>query len=283
MNRLVPVLLLAAMLLPAGASAQSGDSERYRLEQLERQDSNDARRVQNELNALLQSHPANLRVVLQADPALMSRPDYLAPYPRLQAFLKAHPEVERNPSFFLGSLNTYWYNRTQTPQERTIDALQAVLAGLAAFIVVMTALIVLASLVRQAVQHRRWLRQSKVQTEVHTKILDRLSSNDELMAYIQTPAGQRFLESGPSPAAAAAEPRQIDAPFGRILWSAQAGVMLFALGVGFWLVQRQAPAEVAVVFNAIGIVAAVLGVGAICSSVLAYVLSSRLGLMSAKV
>ena len=31
------------------------------------------------------------------------------------------------------------------------------------------------------VDHRRWLRQSKVQTEVHTKLLDRFTSNDDLL------------------------------------------------------------------------------------------------------
>jgi hypothetical protein len=38
---------------------------------------------------------------------------------------------------------------------------------------------------------------SKVQTEVHTKIVDRFTANDDLLAYIQSPAGSKFLESSP--------------------------------------------------------------------------------------
>ena len=154
------------------------------------------------------------------------------------------------------------------------------LAGLAAFVVVISVLLAVTSLVRQAIGHRRWLRQSRVQTEVHSKILDRLQSNEDLLAYIQTPAGQRFLESGPSPQQEPGPgPRIVSAPFGRILWSVQAGVMLAALGTGFWLVQQNAMPEIAPAFHAMGVLALSLGAGAVLSAVISYVLSARLGLI----
>jgi hypothetical protein len=284
MTRVFPLLLAASLTLPAAAFAQLQvpDSERNRALEALGQNPSDARRVQMELRRLLNEHPPNLRIVLQADPSLIERADYLAPYPRLAAFLKEHPEIARNPSFFFGQTDYNWlYARERTAQERATEALQEVLAGMAVFIVAVTLLIVVASLVRQAFGHRRWLRQSRVQTEVHTKILDRLQSNEEVLAYIQTPAGQQFLEAGPSPRREP-EPRAIGAPLGRILWSVQAGVMLLALGIGFWLVQRNALEDLAPVFGAMGTVAVVLGVGAICSSALAYVLSARLGLLPAK-
>jgi hypothetical protein len=279
---LIAAFLLAATIgLPATASAQPSDSERYRLEQdarLRGLDANDARRTLAELRRLLDEHPPAIRTVLRADPSLLERPDYLAPYPRLAAFLKQHPEVARDPTFFFGRPDYDAYDRRdETPQERAINALQAVLAAVAGFTAVIIILLVLASLVRQAIGHRRWLRQSRVQTEVHSKILDRLQSNEDLLAYIQTPAGQRFLESGPSPQEP--ERRAIGAPFGRILWSVQAGVMLAALGVGFWLVQRNVMAEIAPAFHALGVLALALGVGAILSAGLSYVLSARLGLL----
>jgi flagellar motor component MotA len=56
--------------------------------------------------------------------------------------------------------------------------------------------------------------------------------------------------------------------------------MLLALGIGFWLVQRSAIPEIAAAFNAFGIVAAVLGVGALSSAGLAYALSHRFGLLT---
>ena len=54
-------------------------------------------------------------------------------------------------------------------------------------------------LIRTTLEQRRWSRLSKIQAEVHSKLMDRFSSNDELLTYVQTPSGRRFLESGPSP------------------------------------------------------------------------------------
>jgi len=245
-------------------------------------DSNDARRVRGELQKLLAQHPPNLRTVLQADPSLLNRPDYLAPYPRLLEFIKQHPEVSRDAAYFLGRPDE-WYQREETEAERksrrAYDTLQGVLAGLAVFTGLMAVVFVLGALVRQALAQRRWSRQSRVQTEVHTKILDRLQSNDELLAYIQTPAGQRFLQSGPSPVAEAEPPRAMAAPFGRIFWSVQAGIILLALGIGFWLVQRNVAEEIAPAFSAMGVIAAALGVGAIASGGVSYLLSARFGLL----
>ena len=41
---------------------------------------------------------------------------------------------------------------------------------------------------------RRWQRLTKTQTDAHSKLLDRLTSHEDLLAYIQSPAGKRFLE-----------------------------------------------------------------------------------------
>jgi hypothetical protein len=288
MTRTSAGVLLAAVVLawPSAGAAQPQPSIQgqpiliERVQSLQSElDAGDARRVRQELDRLLREHPPSVRTVLQADPALAQRDDYLASYPRLAAFLKAHPEIARNPSFFFGA-SGYGFYPEQTPQERLVGDMQEMLAGAAAVMIALTVIIVVGALVRQAFAHRRWVRQSRVQTEVHTKILDRLQSNEELLAYIQTPAGQRFLEAGPSPRGEA-EPRAIGAPYGRILWSVQAGVMLMALGIGFWLVQRNALAEIAPVFGAMGTVAFVLGVGAAASAALSYGLSARLGLLQA--
>jgi len=241
-------------------------------------DPTDARRVKAQFDELMNQHPPNLRTVFQADPTLLQRPDYLSPYPKIAEFIKQHPEVPRDPQFFVGTVNPWRDYRDRTPTEQAYQMLEGVLTGLAVFTGLMTVLFVLATLVRQAIGHRRWSRQSKIQTEVHTKILDRLQSNDELLAYIQTPAGQRFLQSGPSPMADA-EPRVLTAPFGRIFWSVQVGVVLLALGIGFWFVQRNVMVEIAPVFSSMGVIAAALGLGAIGSGVVSYLLSVRFGLL----
>ena len=240
-------------------------------------DPNDARETRRQLQQLLTEHPPAVRIVLQADPSLIDRPDYLAPYPRLSAFLKQHPEVARDPAFFLGSAG-FGFRSERTPQERALDSLESTMVGVAVFTAFMTVLLVLVSLVRQAMEHRRWARQSRVQTDVHTKILDRLQSNEDLMAYIQTPAGQRFLESGPSPRESA-PPQAVAAPFGRILWSVQAGVMLIALGIALGLVQQNVMDEIKPAFQAMAIIAGGLGVGAVLSAAASYLISVRLGLL----
>ena len=60
----------------------------------------------------------------------------------------------------------------------------------------------------------------------------------------------------------------------------QAGVVLGALGLGFWLVQTRTSLEVAEGFWIIGVLIAALGFGFLASAALAYVISSRLGLVN---
>jgi hypothetical protein len=132
-------------------------------------------------------------------------------------------------------------------------------------------------LLRSLIEHRRWSRLSKIQTDVHNKLLDRFTSNEDLLAYIQTPAGRKFLESAPIPLDS---PRAISAPVGRILWSAQAGAVLTVLGLGFEVVAKSAVEEISGPVAAMGAVVIALGVGFLVSAILAYLLSKRFGLMN---
>ena len=63
--------------------------------------------VRNQLNELFQDHPPAVREVLQREPALLTNGDYLAPYPRLAAFVAAHPEIVRSPAYFVGEPHRY--------------------------------------------------------------------------------------------------------------------------------------------------------------------------------
>jgi len=234
-----------------------------------------AEATRQEIQNLLEQLPPNVRRVLQLDPSLADRPDYLALYPQLLQFLKEHPEVTRNPAYFFGVPEQY-YNRRNEPMEY----FAGILAGTGVFIAFMTILVTLGSVGRQVVDYRRWVRQSRMQAEVHTKILDRMQSNEDLLAYIQTPAGRHFLELGP--ASSEMEPRPTSAPFGRILWSVQAGVVLAALGLGLRYAQSSVPEEIIPAFTVLGVIVMALGIGAVFSAVVAYVLSARLGLLPAR-
>jgi hypothetical protein len=229
--------------------------------------------TRNRLQQLLYQLPPNVRNILQYDPSLADRPEYLAPYPTLQAFLKQHPEISRNATYFFGQPES---QRAPNPTE----FLAGVLAGTGIFIFFMTLLITMGSVAQQVVAYRRWVRQTKVQIDVHTKLLDRMQSNEELLAYVQTPAARNFLEFAPhSPAQ---DTRVSIAPFGRILWSVQAGVVLAALGIGFRFAQNRVPEEISPAFTVFGIIVMSLGLGAVISAIVAYVLSSRLGLLPAR-
>jgi hypothetical protein len=237
------------------------------------EDSPDARETREQLQRLLRQYPPAVSEVLRVDPSLMSRPDYLAPYPALVGFLAQHPEVVRNPSFFVGDFHYH----VPDPKERAFEIMGIVLGGIAGGAAFVAFISLLVWLIRAVIDHRRWLRLSRVQTEVHTKLMDRFTSNEDLLAYIQSPPGRRFLESAPIPLDG--EPRPTSAPLGRILWSLQAGIVLIALGIGFWFAQKNVVPEVAEGFYVLGVIAMALGAGFAVSGVASYLISTRLGLM----
>src|SRR5262245_5957849 len=180
----------------------------------------DAEATREQLHNLLREFPPNLGQVLRSDPALSTRADYLAPYPQLVAFLQQHPEIPRNAGFYFGS---YDYFERRKPMPPEIEAIGVLLAGMAGFLGVSAFLGILTWLVRAVIQHRRWLTTSRVQADIHTKLMDRMTTNEELMAYIQSPAGRRFLES--TPIQSEPDAPKSSAPVGPIIWSMMAGVV----------------------------------------------------------
>jgi hypothetical protein len=237
------------------------------------QDTADARETRERLIQLLRQYPPAVGEVLQRDPSLLSRTDYLAPYPALVAFLQQNPQVARNPSFFLGRFDYY----EPRPTDRSLEMFQVILAGIGAAMAGAAFLGVLVWVIRSVIDHRRWLRLTRTQAEVHTKLLDRMTTNEDLLAYIQSPAGRRFLES--TPITLEHEPRMTNAPLSRIVWSLQAGMVLATLGIGFWFVQGRVNPEAGEGFFVIGVIALALGVGFTASAIMAYLISARLGLV----
>jgi hypothetical protein len=235
-----------------------------------------AERTRQQLEQLFQKYPPSVARVFKLDPSLMSNPSYLAPYPGLTTFLAQHPDITRNPGYFLENIenpNTFYND----PRRRDREEMLAILAGVGVFIAFLVVISVLTWLIRLAVTHRRWNRLSKVHFETHTKLLDRFTSNDELLAYIQTPAGRRFLESAPIPMQ---DPQRVmAAPLSRILWSVQAGIVLLVVGFGFLQVSRQFNEEPAHLFSVAGILSLAFGAGFIVSALAAYGLSRKLGLL----
>jgi hypothetical protein len=238
-----------------------------------------AEETRRDLEELLKQYPPSLPRILRLDPSLLANADYLRPYPALATFLAQHPEVVHNPSYFFAGFDSSFgdpRNRL-TAQERAVDMWRNAIEGFMIGVLLLGIGCGVIWLIKTLIEHRRWSRLSKVQTEVHNKLLDRFTANEDLLAYIQTPAGRRFLESAPIPLDS---PRAIAAPLGRILWSAQAGAVFTVLGGGLVAVSQNTLEEVAAPLGAFGVVIISLGIGFIASAFLAYVLTRRFGLMS---
>ena len=227
--------------------------------------------TREELRVILQKYPRSVGEILRRDPSLLTRPDYTATYPDLAAFLGQHPEVARNVEFYFEGYGDW--GRQVDP---SFEALGALLAGLAVAFVLILFSGVLIWLVRAFVQHRRWLKASQVQADVHMKLMERMHTNEELIAYIQSPAGRRFLEA--APIMPQADGPSFSAPVGSIIWSLMAGVVLTVVGFGFRYAGASIADEAKEAFQVVGIIILSLGIGFIFASLMAYLLSARLGL-----
>ena len=239
----------------------------------------DAQRTREQLRQILRQYPPSLADVLRLDPSLMANEAYLAPYPTIAEFLRRNPAVLHNPAFFLGQSRAEWDdNNRYNPVAHELSQDFAGLLFFGGFVAFMG---LVAWGIRTLIEHRRWLRASKVQSDAHSKMFDRLTSNDDLMAYLQSPAGQRYLQSAPLPVE---DPRAFGAPVGRILVAAQAGTVVAFLGFGLWFASSRLAgnpnaAEVTPVFFTASMVVIAVGLGFLVSSGIAYVLSRQLGLL----
>ena len=235
----------------------------------------DAEATRQALMDVLNRLPPSVGRVLKLDPSLMRNEGYTAAYPQLREFLASHPEIAQNTDFYLERVRDQDSHWSSTPQQRMVEGILAGLAGFTAFIVILSTIV---WLIRTVIEHRRWNRLSKIQADVHTKLMDRFTSNEELLTYVQTPSGRRFLESGPSPLQEMAP--AMAAPFSRILWSVQLGAVLLVGGVGLlFLSGRPSFPEAREFFYIAGCLASALGAGFVVSAAAAYFLSRRLGLL----
>ena len=273
------VMLLAA-LPAAGAAGQAKPSPSRPVEAAPPAavDEQTAGETRERLRQIFDQYPPSVGQVLRLDPSLLTKPDYLASYPTLAAYLAQHPEVAHNPVFFIGgALGGPQYSDSRTQATRSI---QSVFIGMEFLLGFVAATFTLAWITRSVIEHRRWLRATKIQTDAHTKIVDRLASNEDLLAYIQSPTGQRFLTTSLGlPATFESTPPFVGAPFNRILWSVQAGVVLAAGGIGLWFAKNGVIDEVAQPLHVIAILAIALGVGFVASAFASYALSRQLGLV----
>ena len=116
----------------------------------------------------------------------------------------------------------------------------------------------------------RHYKTTKLQAGLQTKLLEKFGSGQELLAYVQSDAGKRFLES------LTMEQRT---PYKRILGAAQVRVILVLLSFAFLFLRgRVAGAEEG--FLVFGTLTLSLGVGFGLSAAISYYLSKSFGLLT---
>jgi hypothetical protein len=266
-GRLRIIVILLAALLAAAGYAQTGTSTAPAVTGLQP----DSMQVRLELKQILDRYPPEVGSVLKLDPTLFGSESYLATYPDLARFIAQHPEIAHNPRFYLDQIRIAGDFEKRSASERIW---RDMLEGMMILISMLTVAGVLIWFIKTVIAHRKWSRLSRVQSEVHAKLLDRFTSSEDLLAYVQSPAGKRFLESAPIPVD---EGAPVSAPLGRILWSVQVGLVIGMAGVGLFIVSSNIEREMAQPIFAMGTLATAVGAGFVLSAIVSYAISRRLG------
>lgn len=242
--------------------------------------------TQQQLMQLLRVTPT-LADVVSSDPSLLSDQQYVAKTnPELAAFLAQHAEIGRNPSFWL-------FSELRSPQQRHYevlepkegfvpqrnvrsDALDRVMSTVMPAIVLVVLFFVLAWVIRLMAESRRWTKVFTLQSEVHGKLIDRFASNQELLGYMETDAGKRFLEA--APIVTEADSRRMPNLVSRMIATLQVGLVLTLLGAGL-LGLRNSVGDAGASLLVLGMIALMPGIGLILSAGALWVLGRRLNLM----
>jgi hypothetical protein len=242
--------------------------------------------TQEQLLKLLRLSPT-LTTVVASDPSLLAEQAYVARNnPQLAQFLAQHPEVVRNPEFYLfTNLNSEGGRRDQAlkravwpdlvPEQRRSSSTPAEIVGpIAGAVAFACFLVALVWLIRLLLENLRWSRTSKQQSAIHARLIEKFSSSQELAAYMETEAGKRFFEAAPIPAPEQRVPNAV----ARVLTPLQVGTVLILLGTGLLLLRNASP-EMNLPMLVLGTVILMPGIGFILSAGITWVLAGRLGLM----
>lgn len=130
-------------------------------------------------------------------------------------------------------------------------------------------------ILRVTLDHRRWSRMVRVQTDTHAKLLDKFGSSQEMLAYMDSEAGKKFLETRVFDATGQAA----TLPYSRILWSVQIGVIAAVLGAGLLYLRGRVGPDAELGFDVFGTLVCTLGIGFLVSGGVSYALAKYFGLL----
>ncbi|HEY4358139.1 MAG TPA: hypothetical protein VGN16_20495 [Acidobacteriaceae bacterium] len=242
--------------------------------------------TQEKLMRLLEVSPT-LADVLSADPSLLANQEYISrTNPELAQFLTVHPEVTRNPSFWLFSelkgpnQRGYRVLRVKEGFERQYEDRRGSSERILNEVMPVIAMIVFCGafiwLLRLILENRRWKRVFTLQNEIHTKLIDRFASNQELLGYMESESGRRFLEA--TPIAIDSDQQRLPNLVSRVVSTLQFGTVLTLLGAGC-LALRNSVRDGREAMLVLGMLGLMPGIGLILSAGFTWVLGKRLGLI----
>lgn len=217
------------------------------------------------LDRFLDSHPEMESDILEYPPKI-DDVNYIHDHPELQAFLDSHPLIKSDPRSFVSPQAYRFQNRRSDMDE--------LFSWLVPFAVFICCLLALLAVMRTVLENRRWNKSFKVHEEVHTKLIEKFASGEELRGYMESDAGRRLLEWSP-PALETRAPLAV----GRILWSLQAGLILGLGGVGLLAIRSRVPdaADGLLICGALGLT---IGIGFFLSAFFSYAIAKHLGLLN---
>ena len=247
----------------------------------------DVAAMQDQLLQLLRVSPTLAEVVAH-DPSLLSNAEYVnRNNPELGIFLQAHPEIAKSPDFYLFNnlhgeheqpaqvLERKLWPQMSQPDSSGID--HELISDGIPFLVFLCMLGGLLWLTHVLLENRRWNRIFKLQTDVHGRLIERFGTSQEVLTYMSTDAGKRFLEATPI-AVGFERQAPVPSPVARVLTPLQIGIVMTLLGAGLISLRHNIP-DGGIAFFVLGIVVLMPGLGFIISAGLTWVLARHLGLM----
>jgi hypothetical protein len=115
---------------------------------------------------------------------------------------------------------------------------------------------------------------ARLQAEVQSKLLEKIGSGQDLLAYAQTDAGRQLLES------LQVERVMPQAPYTKIIWALQAGIVLFCFGGALLWLRSHVSVPNVDGFTILGALSIAVGMGFGVSAAASYFLSRSFGLMN---
>ena len=283
----VQSVVFAALLAVAGAAQtpHSGEAAAASPAQLSQQEVSS---LQDQLLQMLRVTPTLAEVVAQ-DPSLLANNDYVTRNnPQLARFLQAHPEIAHNPDFYLfNNLHGQGERAADTlerklwpeamPQPQQDSSMRELISDGIPFLVFLCILSALLWLTHVLLENRRWNRIFKLQTDVHNRLIERFGTSQEVLTYMNTESGKRFLEA--TPIATGIDRREpVPSPVARVLTPLQIGIVMSLLGIGL-IALRHSVTGGANALLVLGTVVLMPGLGFIISAGITWVLARHLGLM----